>query len=232
MSVNLAQLQSDLSDFQKAAAWAIQFTDTDSTFDTDSLTGTKSFPRAISEFETLISSKESEWDVFFSAAQSDFQAHLADTNNPHGVTAAQIGLGNVDNTADVDKPVSTATANLITFATATKADSLDVEIASGTGDVTIAPSSFSEKVTDITSLNSITLDAGGWSMVGGLDGPVGWFGAFKNSGSNVIQGGAGVTFRQGDSTGTSVGFPNNYEIVIFTYIGNDEWIVSPNGVLS
>ena len=36
-------------------------------------------------------------------------AHVADKNNPHSVTAFQIGLGNVDNTADMDKPVSTAT---------------------------------------------------------------------------------------------------------------------------
>lgn len=33
--------------------------------------------------------------------------HKLDTNNPHSVTKAQIGLGNVDNTADIDKPVST-----------------------------------------------------------------------------------------------------------------------------
>lgn len=30
------------------------------------------------------------------------------TGNPHDVTAAEIGLGNVDNTSDADKPVSTA----------------------------------------------------------------------------------------------------------------------------
>jgi len=35
--------------------------------------------------------------------------HEADTANPHAVTKAQVGLGNVDNTADADKPVSTAT---------------------------------------------------------------------------------------------------------------------------
>lgn len=34
--------------------------------------------------------------------------HLADTENPHWVTAAQIGLGNVDNTADADKTVAVA----------------------------------------------------------------------------------------------------------------------------
>lgn len=35
--------------------------------------------------------------------------HIADQNNPHAVTKTQVGLGNVDNTADLDKPVSTAT---------------------------------------------------------------------------------------------------------------------------
>jgi hypothetical protein len=39
---------------------------------------------------------------------SSIISHLADKSNPHGVTKAQIGLGSVTNTADADKPVSTA----------------------------------------------------------------------------------------------------------------------------
>lgn len=35
-------------------------------------------------------------------------SHLANKSNPHSVTKSQVGLGNVDNTADKDKPVSTA----------------------------------------------------------------------------------------------------------------------------
>ena len=35
--------------------------------------------------------------------------HSKATGNPHGTTKAQIGLGNVDNTSDVNKPISTAT---------------------------------------------------------------------------------------------------------------------------
>ena len=34
--------------------------------------------------------------------------HMEDKNNPHTVTKAQVGLGNADNTADMDKPVSKA----------------------------------------------------------------------------------------------------------------------------
>lgn len=42
------------------------------------------------------------------AAAADLTAHTGSTSNPHSVTAAQVGLGNVDNTSDADKPVSTA----------------------------------------------------------------------------------------------------------------------------
>lgn len=40
-------------------------------------------------------------------------SHIAATDNPHSVTAAQVGLGSVDNTSDIDKPVSTAQSSAI-----------------------------------------------------------------------------------------------------------------------
>lgn len=46
-------------------------------------------------------------------AQSKVDAHANLTNNPHSVTATQVGLGNVDNTSDLDKPISTATQNAL-----------------------------------------------------------------------------------------------------------------------
>lgn len=39
--------------------------------------------------------------------------HIANTSNPHSVTKAQVGLGNVDNTSDLNKPISTATQNAL-----------------------------------------------------------------------------------------------------------------------
>ena len=39
--------------------------------------------------------------------------HEADVANPHSVTAAQVGLGNVDNTSDANKPVSAATTTAL-----------------------------------------------------------------------------------------------------------------------
>ena len=48
-----------------------------------------------------------------SGLTTDINANTAHRNtttgNPHGVTKADVGLGNVDNTADADKPISTAT---------------------------------------------------------------------------------------------------------------------------
>lgn len=50
------------------------------------------------------------------AIGSTLSAHITNKTNPHNVTAAQIGLGNVDNTSDMDKPVSTAQAASIKVA--------------------------------------------------------------------------------------------------------------------
>lgn len=57
------------------------------------------------------------------ASTTSLTSHTTDTNNPHAVTKTQVGLGNVDNTSDVDKPVSTATQNALNL----KADSTTVE---------------------------------------------------------------------------------------------------------
>ena len=54
----------------------------------------------------------------YEAANPNIQAHIANLANPHSVTKAQVGLSNVNNTSDANKPVSTAQAAAI----ATKAD--------------------------------------------------------------------------------------------------------------
>lgn len=51
----------------------------------------------------------------------DLAAHLADNDNPHAVTQADVGLGAVDNTADLAKPVSAAQQAAINIAAAAAA---------------------------------------------------------------------------------------------------------------
>lgn len=54
--------------------------------------------------------------------QSDLNLHKNNVSNPHQVTKGQVGLANVDNTADLDKPVSNATQSAIITANSGKAD--------------------------------------------------------------------------------------------------------------
>ena len=42
------------------------------------------------------------------ATDNNLRAHIEDYNNPHHVTKETVNLGNVDNTSDTDKPISTA----------------------------------------------------------------------------------------------------------------------------
>lgn len=44
---------------------------------------------------------------------SNLSKHTSDYENPHHVTKAQVGLDNVDNTSDINKPISTATQNAL-----------------------------------------------------------------------------------------------------------------------
>jgi len=48
-------------------------------------------------------------DGVYEPANDNIQEHIFNTSNPHSVTKNTIGLGNVDNTSDADKPISTAT---------------------------------------------------------------------------------------------------------------------------
>lgn len=46
--------------------------------------------------------------VYTATEKTNLSSHLSSTSNPHNVTKTQVGLGNVDNTSDANKPVSTA----------------------------------------------------------------------------------------------------------------------------
>ena len=52
------------------------------------------------------------------ALETKVNNHIANKSNPHTVTKTQVGLGNVNNTSDADKPVSTAQATAIANAKA------------------------------------------------------------------------------------------------------------------
>ena len=51
----------------------------------------------------------SELNLRIATEEEARQQHEDDSENPHGVTAEQVGLGSVDNTSDADKPISEQT---------------------------------------------------------------------------------------------------------------------------
>lgn len=56
-------------------------------------------------------------------------SHITNKSNPHNVTKTQIGLGNVDNTSDINKPVSTAQQSAIDLAYSNSNGYTDTKIA-------------------------------------------------------------------------------------------------------
>lgn len=72
----------------------------------------------INRVEKLISDETATRAQADTNVNNKVDSHIANKSNPHGVTKAQVGLGNVNNTSDADKPVSTAQATAIAEAKA------------------------------------------------------------------------------------------------------------------
>lgn len=72
----------------------------------------------ITRIEKLISDEAATRAQADTTVNAKVDSHIGNKSNPHGVTKAQVGLGNVNNTSDADKPVSTAQATAIADAKA------------------------------------------------------------------------------------------------------------------
>lgn len=106
-------------------------------------------------------------------------AHTSLTNNPHAVTADQVGLGNVNNTSDADKPVSTAT----TTALALKANLASPALTGNPTAPTQAVNNNSTRIAttayaDRVGTNALTTAAGLYPRLDG--GNAGQLGGFRN----------------------------------------------------
>ena len=125
-------------------------------------TGAKSLTTTTSDY-TLV--KNMLYDCYYNGTSyvldNTVTVHTAKTSNPHGVTKAQVGLGNCDNTADSNKAVSsaskltTARKTYVTLGTASTTTTRD-----WSGDTTIPVSGIlgvANGGTGATSLSSITV---------------------------------------------------------------------------
>lgn len=70
------------------------------------------------ELKTYVDDLIADTGSDVTALETKVNNHIANKSNPHAVTKTQVGLGNVNNTSDADKPVSTAQAAAIADAKA------------------------------------------------------------------------------------------------------------------
>lgn len=70
------------------------------------------------ELKTYVDGLIADTGSDVTALETKVNNHIANKSNPHTVTKTQVGLGNVNNTSDADKPVSTAQATAIADAKA------------------------------------------------------------------------------------------------------------------
>lgn len=81
--------------------------------------------------------------------------HIADKTNPHEVTKSQVGLGNVDNTSDLNKPISTATQNALDTKVS---NTREINGYSLSSDITLTASDV-DALPDTTTINDLTTTA-------------------------------------------------------------------------
>ena len=88
------------------------------------------------------------------AITNSLNTHTSNTSNPHKVTKAQLSLGNVDNTSDLDKPISTATQTALDK----KLNSSDYVVDTALSSTSTNPAQNKVINTAITNLSSNKVD--------------------------------------------------------------------------
>lgn len=91
---------------------------------------------------------------------SNIQGHISNnTTNPHNVTKSQIGLSNVDNTSDVNKPISNATSTALnskqdTLVSGTNIKTINGSSVLGSGNIVVIDGTSNQSVDGVKTFTS------------------------------------------------------------------------------
>jgi hypothetical protein len=96
------------------------------------LTGLSLATNAVISATDTVLSAFGKLQAQITANLSTLTSHTSDTSNPHATTKAQVGLGNADNTSDVNKPVSTATQTALNAKQNTLVSGTNIKTINGT----------------------------------------------------------------------------------------------------
>ena len=149
------------------------------------------------------------------AISADVEEHIADLANPHAVTKTQVGLGNVDNTSDANKPVSTAQATALGF----KLDRYTT-IASKTASYTLVLTDV-DKLISVSSTSDLTVTV---PLNSAVAFPVGTsIGVLRSgTGNVVIAPTAGVTIQ----SASGYELVEQYSGATLLKIATDTWLLT------
>ena len=104
--------------------------------------------------KTNVQEAIAENDSHITTIKNNLSSHTSNTSNPHNVTKSQVGLGNVDNTSDINKPVSTAQQNAIDDAKNSVSNSLNSHTSNTIVHITAAERTKWNDKSDITNINN------------------------------------------------------------------------------
>ncbi|MEZ3426279.1 MAG: hypothetical protein K1W13_02575 [Lachnospiraceae bacterium] len=125
--ISLGSLINYIKEHEEIAAHFVKQASIDSPNGIAPLDNNRKIPHANLPFGSV---ENTVYDGALGQSLSDsLSAHLADTDNPHTITKSQIGLSDVDNTADAAKPVSALQQKAIDIAYASSNAYTDVKIA-------------------------------------------------------------------------------------------------------
>ena len=172
----------------------------------------------------------STWNIlnYYGATLSKHsELTLDDGTNPHGTTKSDIGLSNVDNTSDIDKPISTSTQNAldlkldkVTTSGVERAYIINADGSPGTK----ATSEFKD-VLEFANLAAFPTTGETGKIYLALDTNK----TYRWSGSAYVQIGGGIDFPvDGKTYGVKDGLPVEIKSQIFT-INLGRFVATPTG---
>lgn len=94
------------------------------------------------------------------ALNDGIESHASNKENPHGITKAQLGLGEVDDTADMDKPVSNKQKVAIDLAVTAAKNEMEVSVTYAKDTADEAKAAAEEAKADVAELEA-KVDADG-----------------------------------------------------------------------
>lgn len=99
------------ADYTKESSWILIGDTSELNSKVQQFINSKGAPNGLASLNEsgIIPSAQLPSYVDIDAVQTNLETHINNKSNPHEVTKDQVGLGNVDNTSDANKPISNAT---------------------------------------------------------------------------------------------------------------------------